>query len=500
MRNSISDLFRSLFDSKLMNTLVIDIGSSSARALLFDSSLHASPQIRANTTYQLHTDSIGEATLDPHSLRLIVEELLDFILHRTPEASISAVAMTCLVGNMLGVDQGGVPTSALYTYADTQSVESVHQLRERVSPDAVHQRTGCRLHTAYHPAKLHWIRETLPEVWRKTTHWVDFAAYLYHEWFGQYVCSYSVASWSGLLNRHNLQWDHDGLRLLDLSVDQFPTLRDQPNFLQGLREPYASRWSALKDVPFFLALGDGAAANIGSGCIDTQTIALTLGTTGAIRTTYHGDILPLTPAIWNYRVTRELQLLGGATSEGGNVSAWLRELLNIDNEYIERILSSSVPDAHGLTVLPMLMGERSPGWNANAVGFIDGLRLSTTASDIVQAALEAVALRLSVITNQLSPYISSDAVVIGGGGALAGSPAWTQVIADSLDRSIHMTDETEVTARGAALLAMNALYGIDLHAFTPDIKRTIEPRPAYVPVMRAALERQTALYQLHYPL
>ena len=57
--------------------------------------------------------------------------------------------------------------------------------------------------------------------------------------------------------------------------------RDAP--LRGLLPEYGRRWPRFADVPWFPALGDGAAANVGSGCLGPSRVALTVGTSGALR-------------------------------------------------------------------------------------------------------------------------------------------------------------------------------------------------------------------------
>jgi gluconokinase len=144
--------------------------------------------------------------------------------------------------------------------------------------------------------------------------------------------------------------------------------------------------------------------------------------------------------------------------------------------------------------LPLLAGERSPGWATHATGSLVGLRLSTTPLDIVQAALEGVALRLALVAEQLSPLARPDAIVIGGGGALTASSAWAHMIANALDRPLHITQETEITARGVALLALYALKRFSLSSFAPAIAYTIEPTPAVADILRSARQRQVYLY------
>ncbi len=84
---------------------------------------------------------------------------------------------------------------------------------------------------------------------------------------------------------------------------------------------------------------------------------------------------------------------------------------------------------------------------------------------------------------------------MAGGGALVASPAWAQMIADALNRPLHITEETEITARGAAILALNAIGASSLTAHPPTVARVVEPIPAHVEIMRQARERQMALYR-----
>ncbi len=282
-----------------------------------------------------------------------------------------------------------------------------------------------------------------------------------------------------------------------MSESAFPPLADYSETRRGLAGDYAARWPAVRDVPFCLAVGDGAAANIGCGCGDDSNIALTVGTTAALRIV-STEILPnVPPGLWGYRVDDTHHLIGGATSEGGNIFQWARDTLRLDDANmgdVETELMSRVPDSHGLTFLPLLAGERSPGWAADATGSVVGLRLSTTPMDILQAALEGVALRLSLISQQFEGLVRDDAAVMGGGGALAASSAWAHMIANALNRPLNITEEAEITARGVAILALHAIGASSLTAYPPTIAYTIEPIPAVVDILRAARERQVDLY------
>lgn len=480
-----------------MTLLVLDIGTSSVRALLFDDAVQQIPGAATTRQHHFSSEEPGAAIFDANPLQNRVEACIDEILEHPAARAIHAVGMDTLVGNLVGVDDDNQPVTPVYIYADTRAAEDVDMLADRIDLTAQHQRTGCRLHTAYHPARLHWLRRTQPDQFARVRRWLDIGSLLIARWFGQPVCSYSVASWSGLLNRAELTWDREWLDLLELDIAQFAHLGDYNTVQTGLRDQYADRWPALRDVPFALAVGDGAAANVGSTCVDQSQIALTVGTTAALRTVSQANLPPVPDGLWSYRVTARHHLIGGATSEGGNIFQWLRDTLKLpwDNDELEAELLKRSPDQHGLTLLPLLAGERSPGWATGATGAINGLRLSTTSLDIAQAALEGVALRLALINEQLSAVTTADARMIASGGALQQSAAFTQMIANALDRPLDIAAAGELTARGAALLARDACGMGHLSDLPVTIVRTVEPQPQPVERFRAARQRQMHLYR-----
>ncbi len=464
-----------------MQVLILDIGSSSVRAMIFDERgtlLHS-----ARRTYSFDVIPPGAATMEAEVLRLNVEAAIDEVLPFAGE--IAAVGMDTFVGNILGVDARGRAITPIYTYADTRSADDVLDLRQRIDVRVMHQRTGTVQHTAYLPARLQWLRRTEPVLFAQVAQWIDAGSYLYRCWFPNTVVpmSYSVASWSGLLNRETLTWDAKWLETLSLTETVLPMLADYNMPLSG-----TARWPQLAHVPFFLAVGDGAAANIGTGCTDPAKIALTLGTTAALRIVTEVDRAHVPFGLWHYRVNRAQHLIGGATSEGGNIFQWARSTLNLTEADIQAV-GERPPDTHGLTFLPLLAGERSPGWAAHATGAVVGLRLSTTPLDLLQAALEGVALRLATIADQLD---APDAAVIGSGGAL--SPTWAQMIANALNRTVSVLEsESAITAWGTAVLAFAAL-GVDAHAASPALGAVYTPQPENARIMAAALARQQDLY------
>ncbi len=183
--------------------------------------------------------------------------------------------------------------------------------------------------------------------------------------------------------------------------------------------------------------------------------------------------------IWCYRVNRERFILGGATSNGGEVFRWASRLLDLPNDAEEQIAGRE-PGSHGLTVLPYLAGERSPYWRPDLRGSIAGLSLSTSPMDILQACLESVSLRFKQIYMLLSRPFSVPDEVIASGGALLRSKVWLQMMADALDHPAIECLEPEASSRGAAIIAAEQMGLVSSMDDLPvTLGDTIEPKPAH---------------------
>ena len=480
--------------------LAIDVGSSSVRASLYDAQARPLEDTAVREATELTITPDGGVETSSEELAQRVERTVDGALARAGarSADIAAVALDAMAYTMCGLDGELRPITPFYLYAEGRSAEDASALRRELDFTAVYQRTGCPLHTSYLPARLRWLRRTRPDLVRRARLWVDVATYLYGRWFARadVPASFSMSSWSGLLDREHLWWDRDLLRHLDVAEESLPPLADYDHPLRGLAPPFAARWPALRDRPFYLGVGDGAAANVGSGCVSPQRLALTVGTTGALRLVVTDRVPKVRPGLWAYTVGATETLLGGALSEGGNVLAWARSALALPTAGLDAALSALTPDGHGLTVLPLLAGERSPGWSSHARSVIEGITPATSALQILQACLEAVCYRFALVARLLRPSLGTPCEIVASGGALSTSPFWMQLMSDVLQHPLLVSREGELTSRGTAILVLKALGAWRTLEDVPlRPEERVEPDASRAAVYQAALERQHRLYE-----
>lgn len=432
--------------------LALDIGTSSVRAAVYDFAGNVLPETLVKKERIIHFTEDGGAELTAEEAFLQVCEAIEEVLSKTTQ-NIEYVAASCFWHSLIGIDSEGKATTHVYTWAETRPAKYVQTLRDGLNENLIHNRTGARFHSSFWTAKLLWLKSEFPEVFHKTDKWLSFSDYLALKLFGKVVTSISMASGTGIFNIRHFEWDDDLLTFTDIKRECLPEIADDDQTFQ------TNRWEKLKNAKWFLAIGDGAANNVGAGCLQKTKAALMIGTSGAMRVAYEGEIPHKIPhGLWCYRIDRKRIIVGGALSDGGGLYRWLKDTLKIAevDDVVEAEIKKREPDSHGLTFLPFLAGERSTGYHENAKGAVLGLTQHTDAVEITQAAMESVAFRFAEIFGQLQKVVDIK-TIIASGGALRESPVWTQIIADVFGRNLSLPDTREASSRGVVLLALEQL-------------------------------------------
>jgi gluconokinase len=432
--------------------LAVDVGSSSVRAQIHDAdAVPAGP--RAQLRY---------STDDPDVIVALTRSAVEAALTER----VDAVGVSCFGHSLLPLDGDGRPLTPLLTWRDGRSAGEADVLARELP--WLHERTGCAPHSSYWPAKLRWLAGHDERAFRRAARFVSFGGYLYQQLLGAPApTSISMASSTGLLDVAERRWDDDLLAALGVSPEQLPPVGEEP---------------VEADVPWYPALFDGAASNVGTGCVGSTRAALTVGTSAAVRVLHEPAGAPR-DGLFRYAFDDRRVLDGGALSDGGNLRRWLRDTL----APAEAALAERPADGHGLTFLPFLAGERAPWWRERARGAVNGITLATTPADLRQAALEGIAL----LFRELLTTLDGVEEVVATGAALLADADWMQIMADVLERPVVASAVDEGSARGAAVAAFERL-GVA----TPPapLGQRFEPRSDRADAYRAAHARLLELY------
>ncbi len=183
----------------MATVLALDIGSSSVRAQRFDE--------RAEPVDERRQERYDGR--DPDEIVRLVREVVG-----GRDEGVDAVGTSCFGHSLIALDAADRPLTPVLGWRDTRSAEAAAWLRRRVDPGAVQARTGAHLHPSFWPAKLAWLAEAEPDVFRSAARFVSFCDYLYARLHGVVAgTSSSIASGTGLLDLTTGGWDPELLEV-----------------------------------------------------------------------------------------------------------------------------------------------------------------------------------------------------------------------------------------------------------------------------------------------
>ncbi|MEQ7128969.1 FGGY family carbohydrate kinase [Actinopolymorpha sp. B11F2] len=443
--------------------LALDLGSSGVRAVVYDERAEPVPDARARRPLEPEQDDDGRAELDPKAYLDGLVACVDELSDAGALDGVSRVAGASQWHSVLALGPDREPRSAVLTWLDTRA----HAVEPRLpaDADAFHERTGTWVHPLYWTTKVPFLR-TLDDL--TGARFVGLPDYVLGVLLGDVTTSVSVASGTGLLDLAKMRWDDEALALAGLSAAEVPEIDDTP---RQLAEPWRSRWPALADAEWHAVLGDGAASNLGSGCATDDAVAVTVGTSAALRVVHGPDAPSPPPTVWRYRVDASRLVSGIAFSGGGVLRAWAVRMLGLESD----AEPSRPPGTSGLVSVPLHAGSRPPGTAPPGSGLVAGFSLDTSADEFLAATLEGVALEaaraLEVLELDLFELASGARLdVVLGGGAVHASAWFRRALAATFDRPVRLAGDPEVGARGAAAWA----GGFDLDRPTETVEPTHE--------------------------
>ena len=457
--------------------------------------------------YPLLSPAPGQEVQDLLTVIEAVHAALAECARAVGEDGIMAISLSAAMHGLIGLGSDRTPTTPLVTWADGRAWAEARELRGSASADLLSTTTGAPIHPMTPLAKLLWYARREPDVWRRTRWWVGLKDYLLLWLTGTLATELSSASGTGLLDASTGTWSRTALDLCSLDEDHLPPILS-PTAILPLAVSAASLLGIPAGTPVVAGAADGPLANVGTGAIEPGVAALSLGTSGAVRTTVEGPRIDPTGSLFCYALTESLWVVGGAMSNGADVVRWAGHALVPDvaangpsNSAEAAVLDMAGqvdPGSDGLVMLPFLLPERAPMWGPDINAAYLGLRRSHTRAHMARAAVEGVCIHMARILERVAS-VQPVAAVRATGGAFR-SDLWRQVMAAAIRPPFHVLDGSEGTALGAAALGLHALdptvglaRALQLLGLPAELPPPVPQRPDVATAMAAARDRTLVL-------
>ncbi|MGG4553044.1 glycerol kinase GlpK [Paenibacillus humicus] len=294
-----------------------------------------------------------------------------------------------------------------------------------------------------------------------------------------HVTDYSNASRTLMYNIHELCWDDELLKLLQVPKAMLPEVRSSSE-VYGRTAPYHFFGH---EVPIAGAAGDQQAALFGQNCFERGMVKTTYGT-GCFMLMNTGDQPVssghglITSIAWGIGGKVEYALEGSIFVSGSAIQ-WLRDGLRMFREskdserYAERVQSTE-----GVYVVPAFVGLGSPYWDSDVRGAVFGLTRGTSKEHFIRATLESLAYQTKDILVAMEKDCGYKVNTMRVDGGAVSNTFLMAFQSDILDVPVERPAVRETTALGAAYLAGLAVgYWRDLEEIRRiwSLERRFEP-------------------------
>ena len=450
----------------------VDIGTTSAKSVLFakDGTVVSSDHIE----YPLYSPTPETAEQNPEEIfRAVVQTVKNSMQASSVQPKdVLCVSFSSAMHSVIAVDQEGKPLTECITWADNRSSDWAEKIKMEMNGHEIYLRTGTPIHPMSPLAKLVWLRHDYSELFSQSCKFISIKEYIFYKLFKKYVVDYSIASSTGLFNIYSLTWDEEALAVAGVTPEQLSEPVPTTYSLTGMDETFAKEMNLLPSTPFVVGAGDGVLSNLGVSAIDPGVVAVTIGTSGAIRAVTDHPITDPKGRIFCYALTENHWVIGGAVNNGGMIFRWVRDQLGDSEvaaakrlgkdpyEVLTEIADRVTPGSDGLLFHPYLAGERAPLWNSNARGSFFGLGMHHHKEHLIRAVLEGVIYNLYTVLLALSELMGEPRKIHATGG-FARSALWRQMMADIFNHEVIIPESFESSCLGAAILGLYSLGEVE---------------------------------------
>ncbi len=454
-------------DPSQAHVLVIDQGTTSTRAIVFDRRMR--PVAQAQEEFPQIYPQPGWVEHNPETLWATVLGTARAALGKAGLAA-SAIAALGIANQrettLIWERSSGRPIHNAIVWQDRRTAAACARLERDGHAELVAERTGLRIDPYFSGTKIGWILDRVPGARARAANgelaFGTVDSFLIWRLTGGRVHAIDAtnASRTLLCDIRSGTWDPDLIRLLDIPVSLLPEIRDSAGSYGDTVPDLLGGSIAIRGVA-----GDQQAALVGQCCFEPGTIKATYGTGGFILLNT-GTVVKrsrhrlLSTIAWQRAGKRHYALEGSIFSAGAAVQ-WLRDGLGLVESSAETgRLAESADPAQQVYLVPAFTGLGAPHWNSHAQALVTGITRGTTKKELARATLESVGYQTRDLLAAMLADDGVDPEAAGGerrvfrvDGGMSASDWTMQFLADTLDLAVDRPAFRETTAMGAGYLA-----------------------------------------------
>jgi xylulokinase len=188
----------------------------------------------------------------------------------TPGISPKEISCVSFSGHMMGcvaVDKDANPLRPAIIWADSRSVDQAQRLIDKVGMEDGYKITGHRLLPMYSAAKIMWIMDNEPDIFRETYKFLHTKDFIVAKMTGKFVTDYSDASGMNLLDLKTRDWSEPLIKASRIPVEVLPEVHPSTYIAGGVTRKASGETGLAVGTPVVIGGGDGPCAAVGAGVV-----------------------------------------------------------------------------------------------------------------------------------------------------------------------------------------------------------------------------------------
>jgi glycerol kinase len=442
--------------------LAIDQGTTSSRAIIFDSAMRVTAS--AQEEFTQHFPKSGWVEHEVSDIWASTASTCRGAIEKAgiTARDIAAIGITNQRETTLVWDrETGAPIHNAIVWQDRRTSDMCAALKADGFEPEVTEKTGLLLDPYFSGTKLKWLLDNVEGAREKAKAgklmFGTVDSYLIWKLTGgvSHVTDATNAARTMLYNIREGQWDAEICARFDIPMSMLPEVRD-------CASDFGTTRSDLFGVPLPIlgVAGDQQAATIGQACFTPGMLKSTYGT-GCFALLNTGDTLVRSQSRLLGTIAYQFDgkptyALEGSIFIAGAVVQWLRDGLKMIREASEtQPLAEQADLGQELYMVPAFTGLGAPYWDADARGAIYGLTRNSGPAEFARAALESVGFQTRDLLEAMKSdwHDAEDKGVLRVDGGMSASDWSMQFLSDIIGAPVDRPKVLETTALGAAWLA-----------------------------------------------
>jgi gluconokinase len=467
--------------------ITIELGTNAVRVFAFD--LKGNVVAAAKGSYPTFHRQPDYSEQDPEQIFITMLYVLKNLITEKLHPQKYQVRSLCFLASMhsvLAIDKSGVPLGNVITWADNRAKKEAKELKNSDLGKVVYNATGTPIHPMSPLVKIAWMKNNDADQFARASKFLSVKSYILEQLTGEYAIDHSLASATGLLNIHSVEWEAHALDFAGITTSRLPQLMPVLASPGKLRKEYQTSLGLSDSTKVLIGSSDGCMATLGAGIWREDKATVTIEDSGAVRVVGRQVLKDEKQRFFNYLIKENYYVSGGPTNNGGVIFEWFAKQFGdfgvpFDTEQIMEGLIREAgnvrPGSDGLLFLPYLLGERAPLWNASARGSYFGINIKHERQHFIRATIEGILYEVYSIGKMLQEHRTINALSVNG--SFATIPFCAQLLADIFNKPVNTVMNFSSAAKGAFLLAaidMGIYANLEEAAGSTPFLETIQPR------------------------